>query len=200
MSPLQRLSAGEEGATATSLATRLLAVPCVAGVAFLKPGTSDASALTQGGARSRPRSGTLVGDGAAVPPLLGCNSGVYSLGVAARHWGLAWRPRAGFSLARWAPPHCVRCACGGLARHGVGWVPTPSAQEACHARATHGAAFACACRIRSGASFCACFVRTWCRCALSSGWRPGSAGGAWGPHSFGECADGRAGNVGPDPQ
>ena len=65
--------------------------------------------------------------------------------------------------------HLSCCARGGLARHCVGCVPTPRAQEACHTRAAQHAAFACACLIWRCSFLCLCF-RTWRCCAFLSGW------------------------------
>lgn len=65
--------------------------------------------------------------------------------------------------------HLSCCVRGGLARHCVGCVPTPRAQEACHTRAAQHAAFACACLLWRCAFLCLCF-RTWRCCAFLSGW------------------------------
>ena len=169
--------------------TRFLAVPCVAACqlwsqAFLTPLRCPGV-----GEGSRSRSGALLGSGAAAPFLPSCNSGMYLLELLAWHWGSAWCPRAGFWLARRAPPHRERCARGGFAQHGVGWVPTPSAQEACHVRAALGADFMHV-HVEFAALLLLCmFFWTWRTRAFLSGWGPGSAGGAWGPHIFGDCAD-----------
>ena len=73
--------------------------------------------------------------------------------------------------------HLSCCVRGGLARHCVGCVPTPRAQEACHTRAAQHAAFACACLIWR----CAFFLDLALLC-FSKRLGPRCAGGAWGPH------------------
>ena len=123
---------------------------------------------------SSPRSRSLS---TACPPL--------SFWAAVVAGGSGARGGVGFFVVRWchvaramcwpcwvawcALLHLSCCVRGGLARHCVGCVPTPRAQEACHTRAAQHAAFACACLLWRCAFLCLCF-RTWRCCAFLSGW------------------------------